>query len=93
MDNDQRERARRNCQAAGLTGADLNACIFDNGMLNIPPSPQPVITRTPTPITTPIRKPIPNVNPGPPVPSTPRGKAPQKDVPVEINNGNGGVPR
>lgn len=93
MDNDQRERARRNCQAAGLTGADLNACIFDNGMLNIPPSPQPVISSNPTPITTPVRKPVPNVNPGPPVPPTPRGRAPQKDVPVDINNGNGGVPR
>lgn len=93
MDNDRRERARRNCQAAGLTGADLNACIFDNGMLNIPPSPQPVITSNPNPITTPVRKPTPNVNPNPPIPRSPRGAAPAKDVPVEINNGNGALPR
>lgn len=39
----QRTSSQRNCEAMGLTGYELNACIYDNAYLNIPPSPRPVI--------------------------------------------------
>lgn len=86
MNGDQRDRARRNCEGAGLRGADLNACIFDNGMMNIPPSPTPVLTNNPREISTPVRTPAPNVNPGPPVPPSPRGRAPEREVPIGTAN-------
>lgn len=44
LSNPQRTTAQRNCEAMGLTGYELNACIYDNGFLNIPPTPRPVIT-------------------------------------------------
>src|SRR6218665_1410292 len=59
-----RDRARRNCERQGLTGGALNACIYDNGYLNIAPTPEPrVPTASNGTITTPITNPVPNVNP------------------------------
>jgi hypothetical protein len=43
MPGDRRDEARRACERLGLRGADLDACIFDNGYLRIPPTPRPVI--------------------------------------------------
>lgn len=65
LNQSDRDRARRDCERQGFTGASLNACIYDNGFLRIPPTPQPsvpVVVREP--ITTPITNPAPNVNPG-----------------------------
>ncbi len=59
-----RDRARRNCERQGLTGGALNACIYDNGYLNIPPTPEPrVPTASAGTISGPITNPTPNVNP------------------------------
>ncbi len=44
LNNSQRTIAQRNCEDAGLTGNELRGCIYDNGFLNIPPSPRPTIT-------------------------------------------------
>ncbi len=61
----QRDRARRDCERMGFTGADLNACIYDNGFVRIPPTAPPVVPPVTTggPIT-PVVNPVPNVNPG-----------------------------
>jgi hypothetical protein len=40
---DQQATARRSCEEAGISGADLNGCIYDRGFLNIPATPRPVI--------------------------------------------------
>lgn len=61
----QRDQARRDCERSGISGNDLNGCIFDRGFVNIPPSPRPVvddqvINWKPRPVT----NPTPNVNPG-----------------------------
>lgn len=62
---DQRDRARRNCEREGITAADMNGCIYDQGFVNIPPTPQPVIAdRTTDFVVRPIVNPVPNVNPG-----------------------------
>lgn len=60
-----RDRARRNCERQGFTGPALNACIYDNGFLNIPPTPQPTVpvVTSREPITSPVTNPVPNVNP------------------------------
>jgi hypothetical protein len=59
-----RDRARRNCERQGFTGAALNACIYDNGYLNIAPTPEPRVPVASTgTITTPVTNPTPNVNP------------------------------
>lgn len=63
----QRTSSQRNCEAMGLTGYELNACIYDNAYLNIPPSPRPVVTdHTDGVILTSVgRDQKPNVNPTP----------------------------
>lgn len=43
LSRDQRTNARNACARAGLTGAELDACIFDQGFLRIDPTPRPVI--------------------------------------------------
>jgi len=43
----QRDNARRNCEAQGIRGNDLNGCIFDQAYINLPPNPRPVF-RDPT---------------------------------------------
>lgn len=69
LDPVRRERARRQCDNAGIRGADMNGCIYDNAYLNITPVPDPPIRQpTVTPETvTPIRQPIRNDNAQPPI--------------------------
>lgn len=65
MDGRDRDRARRDCERQGLSGAELNACIYDGGFLRIPPTPKPVIPRhTDNMVIKPLTGPTPNVNPG-----------------------------
>ena len=64
LSKDQRDRVSKQCRDMGFTGRELNACIFDQGFLDIPPSPKPVITdRTKNVVLSPVDKPEPNVNP------------------------------
>ena len=44
MTPEKRETARRVCANNGIGNDDMEGCIFDNGYLNIPPSPRYVIT-------------------------------------------------
>lgn len=64
LPTDRREQASRICRERGLTGRELNACIFDQGFLNIPPSPRPVI-KDPSKgvVLGRVDRPEPNVNP------------------------------
>jgi hypothetical protein len=60
----QQAAARRNCEAQGITGDDLRACMFDNAFLQIPPTPRPVVNDpTVGTILKPVVRPVPNVNP------------------------------
>ena len=70
----QRDRSRRECERMGFTGMDLDACVFDNGFLRIPPTPAPVFPpRTPNnPVLPPVVNPTPNVNPS--------GRKPQRPM-------------
>lgn len=77
MTPDQRTTAQRTCENQGLTGAELRACIYDNGFLNIPPSPRPVVTdHTEGVVLAKIEKPI-------PVEKTKPNPEPVIDQPVE----------
>ncbi|MBU2018476.1 MAG: VWD domain-containing protein [Bacteroidetes bacterium] len=79
----QREQAERRCRQMGMTGRELNACIYDQGFLNIPPTPKPVITdRTKNVVLGRVDKPAPNVNP--PIVAPDRKL---EDVKNEGNNG------
>ncbi len=66
MDPNRRDRARRECERRGFSGSDLNACVFDNGFMNIEPTPKPTPppTRNPDGPLKPVIRPTPNVNPG-----------------------------
>jgi len=69
LDPVRRDRATRRCNDAGIRGADLNGCIYDNAYLNITPCPEPPIRQpvvTPETVT-PIRTPVVNDNPEPPI--------------------------
>ncbi|XOV68932.1 MAG: VWD domain-containing protein [Fluviicola sp.] len=90
LDPVRRQRATRRCNDAGIRGADMNACVYDNAFLNITPVPEPPV-REPivTPETvTPIRTPVVNDNPEPPIvpigtvgsPRTPGGGTSPGDV-------------
>ena len=60
---DRRMAAQRRCQERGITGRDLNGCIFDNSHLNIEPITPPVIDNPAEQVVfEPIREPKPNVN-------------------------------
>lgn len=62
---DQRDRARRDCERNGISGNDLNGCIYDRAFVDIPPSPRPQIPdRTSNYTRVPVTHPKPNVNPG-----------------------------
>ncbi|MFA7273258.1 MAG: VWD domain-containing protein [Crocinitomicaceae bacterium] len=64
MPTNQRNIARNNCIASGLTGDDLNACIYDNGFLNIAPVQPPVIPNRTNNVTLGrVETEVPNVNP------------------------------
>ncbi len=65
LNENDRRRAQRECERRGLTGPDLNACVYDNGFLRIEPAPKPNIpNRTTGRQMEPVRTPSPNVNPG-----------------------------
>ena len=90
---DQRDRARRNCERNGVSAIDMNGCIYDQGFVNIPPSPRPeIVDRTVAYNVTPITKPVPNVNPGGGRIPRVEGSGPGKTDPGVNNNGNGAVP-
>ena len=63
----QRARAQRACQDAGISGADMNGCIYDNAYLNIVPCPAPPIRTPIDPETVKPVRPTVNTNPEPPV--------------------------
>jgi len=68
LDPVQRQRAQRMCTSAGVSRADMNGCIFDNAFMNIPPTPVPPVRQPIDPETVnPVRTPITNDNPEPPV--------------------------
>ena len=73
LDQERRNRAIRNCERGGVLPADMNSCVYDNAYLDIPPcvAPTPPLAVDPGTIT-PVREPIVNDNPEPPVrtPST-----------------------
>lgn len=94
-----RDRARRACQAAGITGPDLAGCIYDGGYVNIPPTPRaPISNPNPGRILNPIRKPEPNVNTGGTVTSSPipairrQQPAPVVNTTNTSGNSNGALP-
>lgn len=90
---DQRDRARRNCERNGVSAIDMNGCIYDQGFVNIPPSPRPeIVDRTVAYNVTPITKPVPNVNPGGGRIPRVEGTGPGKTDPGVNSNGNGAVP-
>lgn len=43
----QRDNARRDCERNGITGDELDGCIFDRAYVDLPPTPRPVF-RDPT---------------------------------------------
>ena len=89
---DQRDRARRNCERNGVTAIDMNGCIYDQGFVNIPPSPRPeIVDRTVAYNVTPVTKPVPNVNPGGSRIPRVEGSGPGRDDGAG-GNGNGAVP-
>ena len=68
LDPTRRQRAQRICNDAGISRADMNGCIYDNAFMNIPPCPPPPIRQPINPETvTPVRTPVTNTNPQPPV--------------------------
>ncbi len=61
---DRQNNARTICEGNGMSGADLNGCIFDQAYLEIPPNPRPVIIdNTQGMVLGKLEKPAPNVNP------------------------------
>lgn len=68
LDPVQRQRAQRACSNAGISRADMNGCIYDNAFMNISPVPQPPVRQPVDPETVrPVREPVTNDNPAPPV--------------------------
>lgn len=64
LSQSQREAARRNCEQQGITGRDLNACIYDNGHVGIEPTPPPVVPRPTDGVELrPLPRPVVNSNP------------------------------
>ena len=88
LDQVRRDRATRRCNESGIRGNDLNACIYDNAFLNITPIPEPPVC--PPTVTAdelePIRTPVVNDNPEPPI--VPIGTVGSPRVP----GGNGNTP-
>lgn len=89
LSQQQRDRARRECERAGISGNDLNGCIYDVGFARIPPSPRPVIEdRTNGRDMKPVTDRVPNVNPGNPrKPIVVKEGAKQQEEIKPINNG------
>lgn len=66
LSQDQRDRARRECERQGIGADEMSGCVFDLAHANIPPSPRPVINdnraNTNGRDLKPITEPVPNVN-------------------------------
>jgi len=64
LSKDRRDLARRNCESRGITGGDLNGCIYDNGFLEIEPTERYTV-KDPTEgvIVRQVDGRVPNVNP------------------------------
>lgn len=61
---DRRLAARRRCEQSGVSGRDLNGCIFDNAHLGVAPEPVPVLEDPSQGVVfKPVDRPEPNVNP------------------------------
>lgn len=81
LPRNQRDAARNACARSGLTGAELDACIFDQAYLQIPPTPRPVIEdRTTNATLGRVDREIPNVNPPREIP-TPTNVQDGQEVP------------
>jgi hypothetical protein len=64
MNPDRRRNARTECERRGLRGRDLEACMFDNGFLQMPPTTVPVVRKHPRDVVfNPVTREVPNVNP------------------------------
>ncbi len=86
LSRDSRTNARNACARAGLTGAELDACIFDQGFLQIPPTPRPVIhDPTTNARLEPVVKEVPNVNPPREIKSPPSDHVNDGDSRTEPN--------
>ncbi len=63
LSQDQRDRARRECERQGIGMDEMSGCVYDLAHANIPPTPRPVINdRTEGRELKPISRPVPNVN-------------------------------
>ncbi|MES2587701.1 MAG: VWD domain-containing protein [Bacteroidota bacterium] len=61
---DQRTTAQRTCENQGLTGAELRACVYDQGFLNIEPIKRPtIVDRTEGVVLAKIEPRVPKVDP------------------------------
>ena len=83
LPDDRREAARRVCEQNGVDAAEMRGCIFDQGYINLPPSPRPVITDPTDGVKlSRLEKPQLNVNrpaePMPMRPTDPSAEKPQK---------------
>jgi len=67
------ERSRRNCEQRGISGRDMQGCIYDNAYLDIEPTPRPVFNEPTDGIELrPVTKPVLNDNFGSrPMPARP----------------------
>jgi hypothetical protein len=99
MKPDQRDISRRECEKRGILPQDMNACIYDQGFVSIPPSPRPAPRDNTTGVVVkPLPRPVMNTNTGgtirpraiqPPAepnvikPNTNSDKINKMDVPVQ----------
>jgi hypothetical protein len=83
LPRNQRDAARNACARSGLTGDELNACIFDQAYLQIPPTPRPVIEdRTTNTTLGRVDRETPNVNPPREIPPVQPNVVGGKEVPI-----------
>ncbi len=89
----QRTRAQQHCQQNGISGAQMEGCIFDNAYLNLPPTPRHVVD-DPTEgiVFKPVDKPVRNINGNnPSTPSKPTTVFDTKKPTVETHDVRGGA--
>jgi hypothetical protein len=84
---DQQATARRSCEEAGITGSDLNGCIYDRGFLNIPATPRPVIKdRTEGLVLARVERPVVEPVTDPVRPKTDTEETPSDKIPATEKN-------
>ncbi len=93
MNETQRGNSRRECERLGLTGIELNNCMFDNVIVGTPAAPAPVVVKPerPVPPTSPVSKPGPNTNPGGPIGPRPNPNKPVIDPSMKPVGDNGTI--